>query len=130
MSPLRAMLALAIILIPCHAAADNDTWREKGFVPFGEEIGDLRDSLWLNMDPVKRAIICRVGYQPFAIHSIWRATKIPEGRIRNAAHELEELKLVRLNGDVISPRDETARDKMRRFAEKWCASDDRCEIAH
>ena len=124
------MLALAIIVIPCHAAADDDTWRKHGLARFGEAMGDLGDSLRLNMDPIKRSIICRVGYQPFAIHSIWRATKIPEEKIRQAANELEKMKLVRLNGDVISPRDETARDKMRRFAEKWCANDDRCEIAH
>ena len=130
MSLLRAMLTLAIILIPYHAAADEDPWCKHGLARFGEAIGDLGDTLRLNTDPVKRAIICRVGYQPFAIHSIWRATKIPEEKIRRAAIELEKMNFVRLNGDVISPHDKYARQKLRRFADKWCASDDRCEVAH
>ena len=84
----------------------------------------------INSDPVKRAIVCRVGFQPFAAHTISWATGIPESDIRHAALQLQGMSLIRHVGGVISPMNEEAGEKMRQWAHRWCTSDAECGVRY
>ena len=84
-------------------------------------------------DPVLRAIVCRVPFANFTIEAIMRATKIPGPRLKRAVQRLEALKLIDVvrEGNVmrIVPANESARAKMREWANKWCTSDEECGVA-
>lgn len=130
------MILIAMITLAVLAILDSQVQAQTVFSGQKDEharstdnwFESIEDALQINADPVMRTIACRVGYQPFAIHSLWRATKIPETEILRAARRLESMGLVQFYGHVIAPADARAQARLHRFAEEWCSSDERCEV--
>ena len=51
---------------------------ESAFAQMGAWLTTGTNFILINLDPAKRAIVCRVGFQPFAVDAIWQATQIPK----------------------------------------------------
>ncbi len=136
MRPIRTAIALAAVLVATAARADDkypwnyDVGSLAGFMTW---IDDATVTFWINTSPVVRAIVCRAAFMDFTLGSLAAATGIPERQLALGVNELLAMGLVRWSRGEgtrvwIQPASEKAREKMREWADDWCASDASCEI--
>ena len=87
------------------------------------------DWLYVNSDPARRAIACRIGNGSFHIDALVRAAGLRREIIIRAANELMHRKLIAPGGPgLLMPYDGAAAETLRRWAERWCAGDDGCGV--
>ncbi len=135
MGGIKFVIPIAVLLVVSSALADNVRRDKKK-----SEISDVSD--WLksveavvraHSDPARRAIVCRVPFTDLSITALVAATKIPRLQIMMAVSALKAQGLVELSKNihghqVVIPANNHARDKMRKWAYDWCASDDACDV--
>ncbi len=87
----------------------------------------------LNLDPLLRQIVCKIGFQAFTAHALSTATGVGEERIWTAVRKLRDMGLVGFDvshGQLrVIPANKKAGDKMRRWSHDWCVNDDACTVA-
>lgn len=87
------------------------------------------DWLFVNADPARRAVACRIGYGNFSLDSLTRATGLGPGRVKRAAQELMHRNLIAPGGPgLLMPYDAEAAKKLREWAERWCAGLGECGV--
>ena len=118
------------------ATAENEpppVSKPQGWAKFGSWLNDAQIFTRINADPVKRAVACRVPYFNFTPKAMMRATHLSQSRLMKAVHQLESMGLVRIvveNGhEQVTVASESARSKLREWANQWCATDDTCEVS-
>ena len=86
----------------------------------------------INLDPVLRAIVCRVPFTNWSLDALMLGTKISRERFERGAGLLEGIGLItiyRANGiTLLKPASNKIRAEMRKWAYEWCTSEERCEI--
>ena len=91
---------------------------------FEAALAQADDWLYVNNDPARRAIACRIGDGSFHIDALVRATGLRREIIIRAAKELQHRRLIAPGGPgLLMPYDDKATRKLREWAEKWCAGD-------
>ena len=126
---------ISVFLVAAVADTAN-AWSDEGdneLAKFAAVMKDAETMLRINADPVQRAIVCRLGFQRFSIGAIARATGLSKSRLMQAARGLMSMGLVSVadvSGEYIllEAASEGAGEKLRRWAYRWCADDERCEI--
>ncbi len=135
MSLTRLGIGLAILLAVSSASA-KDVPLKKTSPNLSGVAGWLKQVegvVRIRSDPVRRAIVCRVPYMELSIPALVRATKIPKPKIMFAITSLKGMGLVDISNNpsgqwIIVPASPQAREKMRRWAEDWCVSDEECGV--
>ena len=114
------------------AASDsNDGKEDHGSVGW---IKDQEMMFRINVDPVLRTIVCRIAYTEISPKILSKAVRTAPGKLMGAIIELERMGLVkrdpqhRFDANIV-PASNSAREKMRRWADAWCTSDDKCDVA-
>ena len=116
------------------ANASSSDESDNELAKFASLIREAETMLRINADPVQRAIVCRVGFQRFSLGAIARATGLSRSKLMQAVRELMNLGLVNV-ADVageyilLEPADESAGEKLRNWAYRWCSNEEACEIA-
>ena len=96
-------------------------------------VGNAAEVLRINSDPVLRTVVCRVAYNPFTAPRLVSATGLPASQVNRAFKELRDMGLVRFEEaqgryPTITSANPSAREKMRRLAERYCSSDRECGV--
>ncbi len=133
--PRLSAISLALLLVTSAASGQPYPW---------DKDPDLAETVlaWMKeveavvrtrSDPLGRTIVCRVPYTDIVITSLALATKTSRVNIMRAASRLESMELVKISNNsfgqwTIKPASEEAREKMKRWAEDWCTSDENCEV--
>ena len=93
---------------------------------------EIAAAMRVNVDPVLRAIVCRVAYTDITPDNILMATGMTPKQLKRGIKQLEAIELVttKLEGEVIriTPFNDEARESLRNLAEDWCAGDDQCGV--
>lgn len=105
---------------------------------YGREIGaELNErilSLRINTDPVLRQIVCRLPYHGIEVTEHARNLGISEIDVWKAGLELNKMGLVDIRHfeqfRMLIPKSEAAKEMMRRWAERWCVTDESCRVEH
>ncbi len=141
---MRPALIFAVLLAASTAVAgDNDdppvdplagggTGNVGGIEKLGKYIETEAMGLRINTDPVMRQIVCRVAFRAFTASALRRAMYISEEKTEKAIETLKSMELVRIKltrGEkLVLPANQEAGKMMRSWADKWCASDDKCGV--
>ena len=132
----RLGIALAVLLAAGTANAERSAWdhNEIGLAQVASWLRDVERGIWINSDPIMRAIVCRVPYGNFTPKTISMATNLSPQRIMLAIAELEAWGLIYIVGTerwegLIVPASGKTREKLRGWSQGWCISDDSCEIS-
>ena len=135
MSDIRFAIAIVVLLATGTAFADGVRKGVKKSDPSGvkEWLKEVESVVQIHSDPVRRAIVCRVPFTDLSITALVQATKIPRPQIMMAVSTLRGLGLVDLSknvhgNQVVIPASDKARQRMRRWAYDWCATDDACGV--
>ena len=117
------------------AYADTEWIQGDGTSDWQEWYRQKELTLRINLDPVLRTIVCRIAYADFSPRTLSWAIKATRKKTMSALAELERLELIKLMPShdfegVIAPASEQARERMRHWADEWCASDDKCDVSH
>ena len=88
----------------------------------------------MSVDPVMRAIVCRVPFFDFTIDALATATGLAQQRLAVTVNTLVQMGLLLWEKDdkgrmLITPRSKQARRFMAGWADDWCAGDDQCGVA-
>ncbi len=144
MFPLAPLIALAVLLAGSTAVAEipgefkkeepeddiSGLFREIG--EFGAQINFEAVGVEINMNPVLRQIVCRIGFQSFTESALARAMGLSEDRIGEAIDRLKLMGMVGTeakNGEkLVVPASKGAERAMRKWAEKWCVGGDECGV--
>ena len=130
--------AVIVVLFALNSAYASNSWSDRDeddLARFASLLKDAELMLRINSDPVQRAIVCRVGFQRFSLGAISRATGLTKSRLMHAVRNLMNLGLVKVadvagENILLEPADDGAGQKLRKWANRFCADDERCEIAH
>lgn len=94
---------------------------------------EIAAAMRVNVDPVLRAIVCRVAYTDITPDNIIMATGMTSKQLKHGIRQLETIELVttKVEGGVtrITPASEEARVQLRKLADDWCVDDDECGVA-
>ena len=94
---------------------------------------EISAAMRVNVDPVLRAIVCRVAYTDITPDNIVMATGMTAKQLKRGIKQLETIELVttRIEGGVtrITPASEEARRQLKKLADDWCVNDDECGVA-
>ena len=130
------IIAIAALLAASPAAGDDSPWDYdmNSMAGFKPRIKGAEMITRINSDRVLRAIVCRVPFTDISVRALIQATKLPGKRVMSGVRGLVDLGLVTVSqnetsNDVIKPKSEEARAKMRDWAYQWCSSDDKCGVA-
>lgn len=126
----RAIVTVILLaLIGTAAAAEGDDSAIKELAAIGRLIAETEEWFFVNNDPVRRAILCRLGYQNFTIAELARDTAINPDRIKHAAQELIAHELAQVVDEkTLAPANAKAAKKMRSWADRWCGADESCGV--
>ena len=95
---------------------------------------DTTSLVEINLDPVLRQIVCRVGFRPFSVAALKNAFGLPEDRIWAAVSKLRDWGMVTVNSQfghsIVGPADDEAAAKMRKWSDQLCLDDAQCDIVH
>ncbi len=96
-------------------------------------IKEVQAVIGIRLDPLLKTIVCRVPYTNFTMDSLAKATGVTKVTLAHAVSELVDKGLIGLDHDadgtmLIVPANERAREKMRKWAENWCTSDESCGV--
>ena len=135
MGGINFVIPIAVLLIVGSALADDVRKDTKKSEPNGlsDWLKSVESVVRVHSDPVRRAIVCRVPFTDLSITALVAATKIPRPQIMMAVSALKAQGLVDLSKNihghqVVIPANNHAREKMRKWAYDWCASDDACDV--
>ena len=114
------------------ARADEDDVRE--FDPMGviaRLVDDAKLEFVLQTDAVFRKIVCSVPYANYTLDALARVTQVSKPALKSHVDALGRIGLVAWVHDwrghlLIVPANETARARMRRWAEEICARENDC----
>ncbi len=116
-------------LKPSAIPKPNDTVEE--IVDWFDETTTLVE---INLDPVLRQIICRVGFRPFSVGALKKAFGISEDKIWTAVSKLRNWGMVSVTDQyghtIVGAANRDAAAKMQKWADQMCLDDTECEIAH
>ncbi len=96
-------------------------------------LSNAAEVLRINSDPVLRTIVCRVAFSPFTVRNLVSATGLPIHQVNRAINDLKAMGLVRYEEaqgryPTIRYATSEAREKMRRLADRYCATDKKCNV--
>ena len=125
-----AALVGSLTLAGPAGAVDRHPWLdsvEAELAHVAAMIAEADDWVYVTSDPLRRAIVCRIGDHAFSLRALSRALGVSSRRIFVTVQELMTRRLVRLTEDgLVTPFDEPTRDILRRWAWEWCSGDDQC----
>ena len=132
------LAVVIIVLFVCNSAYASNAWSDRDedeLAKFAAMLKEAETMVRVNSDPVQRAIVCRVGFQRFSVGVIARSTGLTKTQLMLAVRELMNMGLVKvadIAGEYIllEPADDGAAKKLRNWANRFCASDEHCEIVH
>ncbi len=133
---LSPVFVLFILLVAALSADAKNyrrerTWYDPNVVT--EWLKEVETAVRVHADPLQRAIACRVPYGNVSVESVALATEHTKHQIIYAATNLRDRGLVKFifNGPypTIVPANERSRELMRKWAEQWCVSDDKCDVS-
>lgn len=132
--PLRIVaFASAFAMVLGVANAETDSADENNKLEWHGWLKETEMVFRIRLDPVLRAIVCRVPYTEISPNKLAWAIRATPNRMMEAIVELERMGLIKMeppfkfDGNIV-PASRHALDQMRRWAEEWCTSDDKCEL--